>query len=79
MTDRVINLEEAKWKHEEQIDALTLLLGQKEDQIIELINKDQLKQETIELLSTQGREFSDYESQIKESLITINLRLEVDL
>ena len=79
MTDRVINLEEAKWKHEEKIDALTLLLGKKEDQIIELINKDQLKEETIQLLSTQGREFSDYESQIKESLITVNLRLEVDL
>ena len=79
MTDRVINLEEAKWKHEEKIDALTLLLGKKEDQIIELINKDQLKEETIQLLSTQGREFSDYESQIKESLITVNLWLEVDL
>ena len=59
MTDRVINLEEAKWKHEEKIDALTLLLDKKEDQIIELINKDQLKDETIQLLSTQGREFSD--------------------
>ena len=79
MTDRVINLEEAKWKHEEKIDALTLLLGQKEDQINELKNKDELKDKTIQLLYTQGREFSDCESEIKESLITVNLRLEVNL
>jgi chromosome segregation ATPase len=78
VTDRVINLEEAKWKHEEKIDALTLSLGQKEDQINELNNKDELKDKTIQLLLTQVEKLTisldEKEEQINKLIFNDELK-----
>jgi len=78
VTDRVINLEEAKWKHEEKINALTISLGQKENQINELNNKDELKDKTIQLLYKQVEKLTisldEKEEQINKLIFNDELK-----
>ena len=68
VTDRVTNLEESKFKNEEEIATLKRTVSKKEEQINELLNKEKLNEETIELLCTQGREFSVNKNPKSKSL-----------